>query len=215
MIGILGGTFDPIHYGHLRTALDVKEQLALDEIRFIPLNQAVHRKQPQATAAQRLAMVKAAIAEQPGFVVDERELQREGTSYSIDTLISLREELADRPLCLLLGSDVFNGFLSWHRPMDILKLAHLVVMARPGESDSDDPQLHALLEQHRATDPAQLHQQSGGLIYFQPVTQLDISATRIRESVAKGLSVHFLLPPPVEMIIHQDALYQAPSSTTV
>ena len=208
MIGILGGTFDPIHIGHLRIALDVKEQLGLEEVRFIPLNQAVHREQPQASSEQRLAMVQAAVADQPGFVVDGRELTRQGASYSVDTLASLRQELDDTPLCLLLGSDAFNSFLDWHRPHEILRLAHLVVMARPGENDSDNPDLHALLEKHRSTDPRQLHQQPGGLIYFQPVTQLEISATRIRQAVAKGESIAFLVPPQVEAIIRKTACYQ-------
>ena len=209
MIGIIGGTFDPIHIGHLRIALDVKEQLGLDEVRFIPLNQAVHREQPQASPEQRLAMVRAAVADQDGFVVDERELKREGASYTVDTLASLRQELADTPLCLLLGSDAFNGFLDWHRPQEILQLAHLVVMGRPGEDDSDDPALHALLEKHRAIDRQQLHKQAAGLIYFQSVTQLEISATRIRQAAARGESIAFLVPPQVEAIIRQTGCYQS------
>ena len=207
MIGIFGGTFDPIHYGHLRIALDVKERLGLSEIRFTPLKQAVHRDQPLSTPTQRLQMVKAAIADQPGFVADDRELLRPGASYSVDTLTSLREEQGDQPLCLLLGSDAFNGFLNWHRPMDILKLAHLVVMSRPGEDKSDNPQLQALLTQHLTTDRAALKQQPGGLIYFQTVTQLDISSTRIRELVTRGQSVSYLLPPRVEAFIQQEMLY--------
>ena len=207
MIGIFGGTFDPIHYGHLRIALDIKERLGLSEIRFIPLNNAVHRNQPQTTATQRLAMVKAAIAGQPGFSVDERELMRTGGSYTVDTLTSLREELGDHPLCLLLGSDAFNGFLNWHRPMDILKQAHLMVMARPGETYSDDPHLQALLKERHSADIAPLHQQPGGLIYFQTVTQLDISSTRIRRSVDNGESLSYLLPLKVEATIKQERLY--------
>ena len=209
MIGIFGGTFDPIHHGHLRIALDVKERLGLSEVRFIPLNHAVHRDQPLATSPQRLSMVKAAIAEQSSFVADARELQQSGGSYSVDTLTSLRDELGDRSLCLLLGSDAFNGFLGWHRPMDILKLAHLVVMGRPGEQQCDQPQLQALLKQHLTTEISALQQQPGGLIYFQDVTQLDISSTRIRESLAKGESVSFLLPYPVEAVIKQENLYSS------
>jgi nicotinate-nucleotide adenylyltransferase len=132
MIGVLGGTFDPIHFGHLRPALDCLQALALEEVRLIPLNVAVHRPQPVASSALRLAMLEAAIAGQPGFVADPRELERPGGSYTYDTLISLRAELGDaEPLCLLIGADAFAGFLDWHRPADILDLAHLVVMRRP------------------------------------------------------------------------------------
>ncbi len=208
MIGIFGGTFDPIHYGHLRIALDIKERLGLSEIRFVPLNNAVHREQPQTTAAQRLAMVQVATEGQPGFSVDERELKRSGRSYTVDTLTSIRRELGDHPLCLLLGSDAFNGFLRWHRPMDILKQAHLMVLARPGEIYSDDPQLQALLKERHSPEIAPLHQQPGGLIYFQTVTQLDISSTRIRQSVANGESVSYLLPLKVEALIKQEGLYK-------
>ncbi len=117
MIGILGGTFDPIHFGHLRPALDCLQGLGLAEVRFIPLNVAVHRPQPLAAPAMRLAMLEAAVRGQPGFVVDTRELERPGGSFSYDTLVSVRAEVgAEIPLCLLVGGDAFAGFLSWHRP---------------------------------------------------------------------------------------------------
>jgi nicotinate-nucleotide adenylyltransferase len=208
MIGIFGGTFDPIHYGHLRIALDIKEHLGLSEIRFVPLNNAVHRDQPQTSSAQRLAMVQVAIEGQPGFTLDERELKRTGSSFTVDTLTAIRSEMGDHPLCLLLGSDAFNGFLRWHRPMDILKQAHIMVMARPGEIYSDDPELQALLKERYSPEIAPLHQQPGGLIYFQTVTQLDISSTRIRKSVAHGESVSYLLPLKVEALIKQEGLYK-------
>jgi nicotinate-nucleotide adenylyltransferase len=116
MIGILGGTFDPIHFGHLRTALDVRQGVGLDQVRYIPLHRAVHRDQPETPAELRMRMVQAAIAGEPSFVADDRELQRAGDSYSVDTLNSLREEFPDESLCLLLGMDAFNGFADWHRP---------------------------------------------------------------------------------------------------
>ena len=152
MIGVFGGTFDPIHYGHLRAALDVHQALALGELRFLPLNVPVHREQPRASAAQRRAMVEAAIAGEPGFRVDDRELVRAGRSYSVDTLTSLRDELGDtRPICLLVGGDAFNGFFDWHRPRDILELAHLVVMQRPGAPIQRDARLRTEVERRRAT----------------------------------------------------------------
>ncbi len=209
MIGILGGTFDPIHFGHLRTALDVKLALKLDEIRLIPLRHAVHRKQPDTPAKMRLRMVEAAISATPGFVVDERELRRDNASYTVDTLLSLREALGENdPLCLLMGSDAFEDFLSWHRPLDITALAHLVIMTRPGQSTVANPALQQLVASRLTADPADLHTAPGGRILLQTVTQLDISATRIRAMVANGDSPRFLLPDAVLEIIERENLYR-------
>ena len=117
MLGILGGTFDPIHHGHLRTALDVTETLGLREVRFLPLRHAVHRDQPETPAGLRLAMVRAAIAGEPRFVADARELRQDRPSYTLHTLESLRSEMGnEEPFCLLVGRDAFAGFLTWHRP---------------------------------------------------------------------------------------------------
>ncbi|MES9960741.1 MAG: nicotinate-nucleotide adenylyltransferase [Sedimenticola sp.] len=203
MIGILGGTFDPIHYGHLRTALDVQQALALDEIRLIPLRDPPHRDSPATSARQRLAMVQAAVEGIANFRVDDRELKREGKSYSVDTLRSLRRELGDDlPICLIMGSDAFSGFAGWHRPDEILDLAHLVIMQRPGESHAD------LYPEHVTDTPSRLSTQRGGLILFQTVTQLEISATDIRERVAQGSSPRFLLPDGVLEIIEAEHLYR-------
>ena len=209
MIGILGGTFDPIHLGHLRPALDCFESLGLTQLRFIPLNVAVHRPQPQAPAAQRLAMLEAAIASQNGFVADRRELDRPGGSFSYDTLKSLRAELGERePLCLLVGGDAFRGFLSWHRPREILDLAHLVVMRRPGASSPLDAALQRLYAEHACTDPAALRDRPAGAILFQDVTQLDIASTQVRELIRRGRSPRYLVPDPVLAMIDRAGLYR-------
>jgi len=208
MIGILGGTFDPIHYGHLRPALDTLQALGLNEMRFVPLNRAVHRAQPRATGTQRLAMVQAAIAGEPALVADGRELARPGGSYTYDTLVSLRAELGEAvPICLLIGGDAFGDFLTWHRPLDILGLAHLVVMDRPGASGPSDHELRRLVRERLGRDAAALASWPAGRIWFQPVTQLDISATRIRLLVQQRLSARFLLPDAVLRIIEQEGLY--------
>ena len=208
MIGILGGTFDPVHFGHLRTALDVMQGVGLTEVRFIPLHRAVHREQPKVPGSLRLRMLELAIADQPGFTVDDRELKRLGDSYMVDTLRSLRAELAQRPLGLILGGDAFKHFLSWRQPHAILQLAHLVVMQRPGHDRTDDPALMQLLEFHRATDEKELLHLPAGRIHFQPVTQLDISSTRIRNLIAAGHSPRYLLPEPVLQLLESQRLYR-------
>lgn len=209
MIGVLGGTFDPIHFGHLRPALDCLQALALAQIRFIPLNVAVHRPQPLASSALRLAMLEAAIADQPGFVADPRELARPGGSYSYDTLLSLRAELgADHPLCLLIGADAFAGFLAWHRPLEILDLAHLVVMRRPGHGAIRDPLLRNLYLERGSDSPASLSARPAGHILFQDVTQIEISSTRVRQLIGQGLSPRYLTPDPVLALIERAGLYR-------
>lgn len=207
MIGILGGTFDPIHYGHLRTALDVLQQLRLEELRFIPLRNPPHRENPFTSPQQRLAMVEAAIAAQPGFRVDSRELDREGPSYTVDTLYSLRKELGDTPICLLLGTDAFLGLPNWHKPEEIMGLAHLVVMQRPGETAPHSPQLDSLMQGRYADTADELKATPGGRILFQTVTQLEISATAIRNMIQQGESPRFLMPEPALAIIEQQQLY--------
>ena len=131
-IGIFGGTFDPIHCGHLRTAFELWQELGLSQVRFMPTGSPPHRSQLYATPELRLRMVQAAIADQRGFVVDDREVRRSGVSYSVDTLTDMRREFPQTPLCVLLGMDAFLGLPNWHRWREILKLAHIVVAHRPG-----------------------------------------------------------------------------------
>lgn len=211
MIGVLGGTFDPIHFGHLRPALDCLQSLGLDEVRLVPLKVAVHRAQPRATAEMRLAMVRAAVAGAPGLVADGRELTRDGASYSYDTLTCLRREMGPNlPICLLVGEDAFNGFLSWHRPADILTLAHLIVMQRPGSAEPDDPVLRDWVAERGCEDPAELRHLPGGRILHKRVTQLGISSSQIRALIANGRSPRYLLPDPVLQIIEGARLYLGP-----
>ena len=209
MLGVLGGTFDPVHFGHLRPALEVRQALGLREVRFVPLNVAVHRPQPEAAGEQRLAMVRAAIAVEPGFVADGRELTRPGSSYSYDTLLSLRRELGEsEPICLLIGSDAFRDFLTWHRPDGILGLAHLVVMRRPDGEILEEPALRRWSEPRLCTRLEELASAPAGRIWFQRVTPLGISATAIRDLVAAGLSARYLLPDAVLDIVERDGLYR-------
>jgi nicotinate-nucleotide adenylyltransferase len=208
MLGILGGTFDPIHYGHLRSALDVQQALGLEQLRFIPLRRPPHREPPRLEAERRAELVELAVADQPGFVLDRRELAREGISYTVDTLASLRQELGDAvPICLLLGLDAFAGFPTWHRPERILELAHLVIMHRPDAVLPDEPYLRRLLAARRRGDPAALRANPAGDLHLVKVTQLEISSTAIRSLLARGLSPRFLLPDSVLARIRAAAFY--------
>lgn len=213
MIGVLGGTFDPVHFGHLRPALEVRQDLGLREVRLIPLRQAVHRPQPLASSEQRLAMLRLAVADEPGLCIDDRELRRPGASFTYESLVELRSELGpEEGMCLLLGADAYAGFLSWHQPDDILRLAHLVVMGRPGLNHQDTgakvEELRFWAAPRLCNSPSQLSEVPSGYIWFQDVTPLAISATRIRRLVALGLSPRYLLPDAVIAFIRGDNLYR-------
>jgi nicotinate-nucleotide adenylyltransferase len=208
-IGILGGTFDPIHNGHLRSALEILERFQLAQVRFIPCHQPAHRERPTATPAQRLAMLEIALAGQPGFVVDDQELRRAGPSYMVDSLESLRLQLDSTPLCLLLGVDAFNGLPGWHRWRELMDLAHLVVLHRPGSALSTTAALKSLVLGHKLADPRGLRDRPAGGLVFQPVTQLDISATEIRKLLANQRSPRYLLPESVQTYINDHGLYRS------
>ncbi len=210
-IGIFGGTFDPIHYGHLRTAFELLQTLHLDEVRFVPCGDPPHRGLTFAPAALRLDMVRLATRDEPGFVVDDRELHREGPSYSIDTLASLREEFPRHSLCLITGMDAFLGLPTWHRWEEILDFAHIVVAHRPGWRAPGDGALGALLEQRRTRAPREVHESLRGLIVVHQVTQLEIASTEIRSLVADGYDPRYLMPDSVREVIMESSCYSRPS----
>ena len=199
-IGILGGTFDPVHFGHLRPALEVCEQLGMDHVRLIPSKIPVHRSQPLASLEQRVEWLQQVAAEVPQFVVDLREVERDTPSWMVVTLESLVTSFSQRPLCLILGMDAFLQVESWHRWDELLSLAHIVVTHRPGFERPQQGRVAELLaarESNQVTDLEQLPQQQGGRILLLPVTQLEISATVIREMVAQGEDPRFLLPDTI------------------
>jgi nicotinate-nucleotide adenylyltransferase len=206
-IGVLGGTFDPVHFGHLRSALELLEQLSLAKIRFIPCRQPPHRDAPIASPKQRLTLLQLALVGEARFILDERELARPGPSYMVDTLASLRAEQGDTPLCLILGSDAFGGLTRWHRWVELIELAHLLIMKRPGEPLPQEGRLGELLETRRIRHPAQLRQQVAGFILPVKVTQLAISATQIRALIKAGQSPRYLLPDAVWDYIQERRLY--------
>ncbi|RKZ78567.1 MAG: nicotinate-nucleotide adenylyltransferase [Gammaproteobacteria bacterium] len=205
-IGILGGTFDPIHFGHLRPALDVAEQLELDHIRLIPSARPPHREQPLATPEQRLLMLHLAVKNSQQFVVDDRELHREGASYTVDTLLSLRQDFPDSPLYLLIGTDAFFGIQTWHNWQRLIELAHIVVMQRPNEKTIMPDELNNWYQQHLATDTD--IELIAGKIWPIKVSQLEISATEIRSKITQGLTPQFLMPDAVIQLIEQLGLYK-------
>ncbi len=210
MIGILGGTFDPVHYGHLRPALDVQTALEMFEVRFIPCNEPAHRDAPLADVQQRLSMLRAALRGNNKFVVDDREIKRGGVSYMVDTLMSLRQQFPAMPLGLILGMDAFAGLASWRDWQKIIELAHLVVTHRPGwgiEQLQADEVLMNFISTHQVFSADDLQNDISGNLYFQPITQLDISATHIRKLCRQGKSIQYLLPEAVRELIQQQGIY--------
>jgi len=206
-LGIFGGTFDPVHVGHLRTGYELMRALRLAELHWIPVGNPGHRDPPLASAELRLEMLRLAIADQPGFVLDDREIRRGGVSYTIDTLSELRREHPQRSLCLLLGMDAFAGFTSWHRWQEIFAVAHVVVAHRPGWQAPSTGPLCALLAERAVTDIAVLHERSTGCIHVRKVTPLEISSTDLRELLVSGGDPRFLVPEGVRSIILESECY--------
>ena len=210
MIGIFGGTFDPVHNGHCRIALEICQLLDLDELRFVPCGQPPHRAMPKASAEQRLAMLQLAVAGQPEFSIDEHELRRDGPSYMVDTLSAIRSEEGDTPLCLILGSDSFAGLSDWHQWRRLFELAHLVIAHRPGKELQPEGELLQWYQRARCKDATILRSRSAGCVLPCPVTQLDISSSGIRAELSQGGNVRYLLPDDVWAYMRQQRLYMEP-----
>lgn len=208
-IGILGGTFDPVHCGHLRLALEILEHLELSSVRLIPVGTPPHRVQPRASADLRRAMLEAATSGVDELCVDDRELRRSGPSYTVDTLASLRADFHSEALCLLVGMDAFAGFASWHRWRDILPLAHIVVARRPGAAIPADGPVAELLALYRTDKPQRVRRSPAGHIYVQEIPALEISSSHIRRLIAEGNSPRYLLPDAVHDIIMEERIYGA------
>lgn len=206
-IGILGGTFDPVHIGHLRSAIEVLESCELDEVRLIPGAVPPHRATPQVGAQQRLDMVRLAVEDVPRLSVDDRELRRQGPSWTIDTLLSLRAELAaDDRLYFILGEDAFAGLNRWRRWQEILQHCHLLVLQRPQMPVELPDAVQALLAECGVADVTAM-QQSAGQIALIRQTPLAVSATAIRSLRADNRSIRFLVADPVADYIQQHGLY--------
>jgi nicotinate-nucleotide adenylyltransferase len=206
-IGLFGGTFDPIHYGHLRTAFELWQSLKLAEVRFLPTGNPPHRERTLADALLRVAMVKAAVTGQTSFTVDDREVRRAGMSYTVDTLTELRQEYPQRPLCLLLGMDAFLGLPNWHRWRELFELAHVVVAHRPGWKAPTKGPLGEVMVDRGTGSVRELQARPGGRIYVHAVTQLEISSTELRQIIDAGRDPRYLVPDAVRDIIRESGCY--------
>ncbi len=212
-IGILGGTFDPIHNGHLRLAQEALEQCDLAEVRFIPSGTPPHRDAPCASALQRMAMVRLALQGNTSFVLDEREIHRTNPCYTVDTLRALRTELgAQQPMCLLMGGDAFLSLHTWHAWENLFELAHIVVVQRPGlplgnAVATADSALRQHYTARLAPGPRVLHESPSGAVVVLDMPLLEISATDIRKRCAEKKNIHYLLPDAVADYVQSHSLY--------
>ena len=211
-IGILGGSFNPIHLGHLRAAEEVRESEALDEVRFVPAAIPPHKEAVTlVTAAHRHRMVELAIAGVPGFRASTLELDRPGRSYTVDTLRALRAELGDAlRIVFVLGIDAFREFHTWKEHATIFALCDVVVVSRPPTPATlahEEIPLAARKAFWYDSDSDVHRHESGHVLRLQRITALDISAASIRAHVAAGRSIRFLVPPPVEAYIAAHRLY--------
>ncbi len=206
-IGILGGTFDPVHLGHLQIARSAAQAFNLAEVRLMPCYQPPHRALPIATPEQRLDMVRCAIQHEPLLKIEDCEIQRQGVSYMADTLEILHQQLPQTPICLILGVDAFLGFPTWHRYSKILELAHLIILPR---SDHRLPQtgiLAELFKKHAVENKMALSQTIAGYIILHALPLIDISATTIRQQIAAGNAPIEFLPPLVYEYIVKNNIY--------
>lgn len=213
-VGLLGGTFDPIHLGHLRLAEELAEALDLATVLVIPTGQPTHRQPPGVPAATRLAMAGLAIAGNPRLRLEDYEARKAGPCYMVETLEYLRGGLGtDVPLILFLGADAFQGLTTWHRWRRLFDLAHLAVAHRPGFDPTTwrhtlPPDLMPEWRMRRATDPAALRAAPAGRVWLHAITQLDISSSRIRALAKAGRSIRYLVPDPVLDYIDRHHLYR-------
>lgn len=205
----MGGTFDPVHHGHLRTALEIGDWLAVGKVWLMPCKQPVHRSEPGSSSLHRRAMLDLAVADEPRLGCDPRELESEQPSYTIYTLQQLRRELGEqKPICMVIGMDAFLSLPSWYRWQEYFSLCHIVVVARPGYTLTPDETLARLLGQRQTFDKGVLTAQPAGYIHVHQLTPLQISATQIRDLIRAGHSARYLVPDVVGRYIQQQHLYR-------
>jgi len=205
-IGILGGTFDPVHNGHLRLALEVFEALDLDHVRLTPLYSPGHRGTPMATPELRLEMLRA--VEKPPIEVDICEIVRRGTSYTVDTLSELNANWPGRTFCLVMGIDSFQSLPKWHRANELLSMAHIVVASRPGSQKQECSELDELIGNAQASHIQDLHDTSAGRVLFLDIPMLPIASSDLRARCASGRKIRHLVPDAVCQIVESKGLYR-------
>ena len=208
-VGVLGGTFDPVHNGHLRLAMEMAIALDMDHVRLVPCARPPHRGAPTASPGQRAKWIRVAVSIEPRLRLDDRELLRDGPSYTVDTLASMRAEMPETPLCLIMGRDVFARLPQWHEWERLFDTAHIVLIDRPDIDIALDPAAEAALKTREVEDIGALHTQLAGHIYTYAPPPLAISASRVRELLAKGESPRYLLPTAVLDDIMDAGVYQS------
>ncbi|MBI2962213.1 MAG: nicotinate-nucleotide adenylyltransferase [Deltaproteobacteria bacterium] len=217
-LGILGGSFDPIHLGHLRSAEEVRETLALDLVYFVPAHEPPHKPQRQlASGRDRLAMAERAIADNPAFRVSAIEIERGGVSYSVDTLAAFAARESDATLFFVLGIDAFREMQTWKDVVRVFELANVAVTSRPPHAA--EPSIEHLPVAAREAfcyDPATLsfRHRTGTTLQFLPITGIDVSATAVRERARRGSSIRYLVPSSVERYVREHRLYRSGEANT-
>lgn len=207
-IGFLGGSFDPIHFGHLRPALEIKNALDLHKLFLMPNHIAPHKNKAQCSSEQRVKMLELALQSQPEITIDIRELHRHKASYTIDSLIELKKEFPNSPICFIMGMDSLISFDKWHRWQEIMDYCHLIISHRPGWNLEFNESVQHIVDRHKTTNISDLHQQQCGKIFFQETTQLAISSSAIRNIAKQDGDIHYLLPDAVCHYIKTNNLYR-------
>ena len=206
-LALFGGTFDPVHYGHLRCAEEARQKLNLDQLYLLPAGTPPHRSAPLATAKQRLEMLQLAQTEFPHLAIDDREVRRDGASYMVDTLKSFRQELPQRPLLLLLGQDAANDLHSWFEWEQLFELSHIVILTRPGVKTKYRQNLAKQMQRRLISDVQKLHLSEAGMVLHLGVASIEISATTIKSIMRLGRSPRSMMPETVWDYINENRLY--------
>ena len=206
LICLFGGTFDPVHYGHLKPLNELQQYLAADAVHVLPASVPPHRPAPLASSEQRQTMLQLALREYPGFILDSRELERSGPSWTVLTLQSFRQQYPDASLCLVMGSDAFDGLSSWYHWQQIPQLANIIVIERAGMKTAKRPDWAT---EHLVRDVDSLRESKSSSILYVSLKGYDISATEIRQRMAQKLDVTGMLPDNVIDYIRQNGIYQA------
>ncbi|MFK8067755.1 MAG: nicotinate-nucleotide adenylyltransferase [Gammaproteobacteria bacterium] len=207
-VAIFGGTFNPVHNGHLRAAIEIKETLDLSAVRMIPLFAPPHRDPPEVNADLRLAMLEAATEDNADLIADDREIRRGGISYTAETLRELRSELDSDPLCMILGTDAFAHLHTWRDWQELIELAHIIVVHRPGSDLPKNVPANDLLEKLHTDKIKDLHGSPSGSFMSISIPMLEISSTQIRSILHNNRNPRYLLPESVRKIIMEKKLYK-------